>query len=250
MFHIAPQPELPAVLVIDDDLVSREVIATLLTMEGYTVHTADSGEAARSMLNAGQCSPDVIITDAQMKQLSGAELVSALRGVSNGAAIYVISGSQPGSATIDAADGFLLKPFAIDALKDLLNGKVPSPADSIPVSSEQAVSVAVLAQLRAMMSERAVREIFAAMVVDLDERLEALAAAIGRRDGQEIRRIGHAIKGGCGMAGATHAARLGALLESGTDGEDNHLDNSRMLLRDLRRAALELHRILDAEFPA
>ena len=32
------------VLLIDDDLVSREVTATLLTMTGYNVHTADSGE--------------------------------------------------------------------------------------------------------------------------------------------------------------------------------------------------------------
>ena len=38
------------VLLIDDDLVSREVTATVLTMSGYTVHTAVSGAAALEML--------------------------------------------------------------------------------------------------------------------------------------------------------------------------------------------------------
>jgi HPt (histidine-containing phosphotransfer) domain-containing protein len=65
-------------------------------------------------------------------------------------------------------------------------------------------------------------------------------------DVAEVRRIGHAIKGGCGMAGALEAARLGALLESG----DNQLGNRVALLNDLRTAAQRLKNMLDAEMPA
>ena len=43
MFDRSTQREMPVVLLIDDDLVSREVTATILTMSGYTVHTAVSG---------------------------------------------------------------------------------------------------------------------------------------------------------------------------------------------------------------
>ena len=50
MFEHAAQSELPVVLLIDDDLVSREVTATVLTMSGYTVHTAEDGPAALEML--------------------------------------------------------------------------------------------------------------------------------------------------------------------------------------------------------
>ena len=57
------------------------------------------------------------------------------------------------------------------------------------------------------------RQIYAAVVADLDKRMQALEAAIASGDAAEVRRIGHAIKGGCGMAGALQAARLGALLE-------------------------------------
>ena len=43
--------------------------------------------------------------------------------------------------------------------------------------------------------------------------MQTLEAAIAKGDDAEVRRIGHAIKGGCGMAGAIQAARLGALFE-------------------------------------
>jgi HPt (histidine-containing phosphotransfer) domain-containing protein len=96
-----------------------------------------------------------------------------------------------------------------------------------------------------------VREVYQAVVTDLGRRIDALAAAIANGDGAEVRRIGHAIKGGCGMAGAIQAARLGALFESGNPRSgDNQLDNSRALLRDLRAATRRLQNMLDAEMPA
>ncbi len=52
--------ELPVVLLIDDDLVSREVTATLLTMSGYSVHTAENGAAALEMLAAAKFQPEVV----------------------------------------------------------------------------------------------------------------------------------------------------------------------------------------------
>ena len=67
----------------------------------------------------------------------------------------------------------------------------------------------------------------------------------------EASRIGHAIKGGCGMAGASQAARLGALIEKGArSGSGNHLDNSGVLVGDLRAAARALESMLDPELPA
>ncbi len=97
-----------------------------------------------------------------------------------------------------------------------------------------------------MMSEAAVREIYAAVVEDLGKRATALQRAAAMGDTQEIRRIGHSIKGGCGMAGAMQAARLGALLEATGD----QLDNVPGLLLELKAAGRNLRRMLEAEFPA
>jgi len=250
MFELASQKALPVVLLIDDDLVSREVMATLLTMSGYSVHTAENGATALEMLAAAKCHPQVVLMDAQMPGLSGIQLIAELR-VRSKARIYTISGSKPLPEVIAAADVLLVKPFDADAFKKLFDWERPEPVFSLLDPKQPVVSAEILLQLRQMMPETSVRQIYAAVVADLSRRIEALAIAIAKRDAAEVRRIGHAIKGGCGMAGAMQAAHLGALLESTPiEPKDNQLDNSAILLRDLRAASGVLERMLEAEFSA
>lgn len=240
-----------AVLLIDDDLVSREVTATVLTMSGYTVHTADHGEAALEMLASGVFLPDVILMDAQMPGLSGTALIIELRSNSR-ARIIAVSGSNPPAEIAAAADGFLLKPLDVEALRKLLEGRASQP--SLPSSlgpDAPVISPETLAQLRVLMPERGVREIYQAIVTDLDYRTEALEKAATMGDLAEVRRLGHAIKGGCAMAGALQAARLGALIEGvSLHPAGNQSDNIAQLLKDLRSAAGALKSMLDAELPA
>ena len=225
MLEIVTRHDLPTLLLIDDDMVSREVMATVLTMSGYTVHTAADGPAALDLLAAGECVPGVILMDAQMPGLSGTQLIEQLRALTQ-ARLYTISASNAPDQVIAAADGFLLKPFTPETL----------------------------AQLREMMPETAVRQIYQAIVADLGRRIAALEAAIAKGDDPEVRRIGHAIKGGCSMAGALQVARMGAVIEGGgigvTGSGVNHLDNGSTVLRDLRAAAANLQRMLEAEFQA
>jgi CheY-like chemotaxis protein len=249
MLNFDDRRKLPTLLLIDDDLVSREVTATVLTMSGYTVHTAVDGDSAVEMLN-GAFQPDAILMDAQMPGLSGTRLIAELR-IRSKARVLAISGSNPPHEVVDAADGFLLKPFSIDALGKLLAGPATQLAQFAPSRldpNEPVISPEILAQFRSMMPETAVREIYVAVVNDLTRRLQALEAAIAKGDDVEIRRMGHSIKGGCGMAGAMQAARLGALLEEACgETESNQLDNRMALLGDLRTAARNLERMLGAE---
>jgi CheY-like chemotaxis protein len=234
-------------------MVSREVTATVLTMSGYPVHTAVDGESALQMLAGKDFKPDVILMDAQMPGLSGTALIAELR-TRTPARIFAVSGSNPPNEIAEAADGFLLKPFDAEALQKLLEGRplpgAPSRLSRINLT-DPVISPETLAQFRGMMPEAAVREIYTAVAADLTKRLHTLEAAIAKGDDAEVRRLGHAIKGGCGMAGAIQAARLGALFEElPADSESNHLDNSMALLSDLRTAARNLERMLEAELPA
>lgn len=253
MLNFDARRQLPTLLLIDDDMVSREVTATVLTMSGYTVHTAVDGETSLAMLAAGECVPGIILMDAQMPGLSGVQLIAELRARTQ-AAIYAISASKPPAEVIAAADGLLLKPFDADALGKLLENSKPQSAAASSSHldlDEPVISRQTLAQLREMMSETAVREIFTAVVADLGRRAQALEAAIAKADTAEVHRIGHAIKGGCGMAGALQAARIGALFEEASCGEEgNQLDNNMALLRDLRAAQANLERMLKAELSA
>jgi CheY-like chemotaxis protein len=254
-------PRRCSTLLIDDDAVVREVLATILGLSGYTVHTAADGAGALELLDAGQCAPDAILMDAQLPGLSGTQLIGKLRARTR-AGIYAISGSNPSGEVIAAADGFLLKPFSLEALHGLLETHSPRPAPASAYAvepDEPPVSPQTLAQLRALMPESAIREIFSVLVADLGCRLSGLEAAIARDDQAEARRIGHAIKGGCAIAGALQAARLGALIESGAlesefdrgdRREGNHLDNNAPVLRDLRAALRALERMLIGEIPA
>ena len=250
MLDRSKERRLPVVLLIDDDLVSREVAATILTMAGFTVHTAESGEAALEMLANDVCRPGAILMDAQMPGLSGTELIAQLRSRTD-TRIYAISGSDAPPEVAKAADGFLLKPFNAESLRKLIDGYRSENPPTVLDPNEPVVSAEVLAQLRKVMPESAVRQIYSAVVSDLGGRIQALGTAIAKGDMAEIRRIGHAIKGGCGMAGALQAARLGALLEAmPLNPKDNQLDNSAILLSDLRAAAQGLERMLEAELPA
>jgi CheY-like chemotaxis protein len=258
MLGLGAERELPTVLLIDDDMVSREVMATVLTMGGFTVFTAVDGASAVALVANGSCAPEVILMDARMPGLSGGALIAELRAHSR-AAVIAISASQP-SAEINAnADGFLLKPFGAVELERFLEKHGTEPRAAVPQAKhdDPVVSAETLAQLRAMMPEAAVRKIFVAIVQDLDVRLRRLEKAIAEANAAEVQSIGHAIKGGCGMAGAMQAASIGARLEdegraaslSTMDG-GNNLDNSSQLLKDLQAAALNLERMLEAEFPA
>jgi CheY-like chemotaxis protein len=246
----------PTVLLIDDDLVSREVLATVLTMGGYPVHTAVDGESSLKLIASSECEPGVILMDAQMPGLSGAALVRELRAASK-ASIVVISASAPSEELVSATDGVLLKPFTPANLTALLEKRAANGKSGESVSPIKAVvNRETLAQLREMMPAAAVRQIYEAIIGDIERRLAAIHAAIKGNDAAEVRRLGHSIKGGCGMAGATEAARLGALIEegalevAGSRGTVNHLDNSAPVLDDLRAAADNLKRMLVDEFPS
>ena len=59
MFGLTARRDQVAVLLIDDDLVSREVTATLLTLSGYAVHTAENGDSALDVLATMKPEPEI-----------------------------------------------------------------------------------------------------------------------------------------------------------------------------------------------
>jgi CheY-like chemotaxis protein len=256
MLDFITKHELPTVLLVDDDMVSREVMATMLTMSGYAVHTADDGQQALAMLTAKSCVPGVILMDAQMPGLSGVKLIEQLR-IHSRARLFVISASGTAEDMQALADGFLLKPFPPDALTKMLGEQEeqlhPVPAADGLVPVETVINPDTLAQLREMMPEAAIRQIFEAIVSDVGRRTAALEVAIAKADWTETRRIGHAIKGGGSMAGAVQIARLGDMIESGALEPQpamsgvNQSDNGAGILAELRIAAHNLQRMLDAE---
>ncbi len=64
-------------LVVDDEFHIVQVVAIKLRNNGFDVLTADNGSEAYKL--ACQHNPDVIVTDYQMPQMTGLELIEKLR---------------------------------------------------------------------------------------------------------------------------------------------------------------------------
>ena len=66
-----------SVLIVDDEVAERELLATILGHAGHVVVTAETGEHALRLARAQQ--PDLIIADILMPTMDGYELVRELR---------------------------------------------------------------------------------------------------------------------------------------------------------------------------
>ena len=87
---------MPAVaLVVDDSMLIRYTVCRFLEERGFTVESATNGVEALGVL--GRTHPDLIVTDMQMPEMSGGELLSALKNNPETARIPVIIVAGRGS---------------------------------------------------------------------------------------------------------------------------------------------------------
>jgi DNA-binding response OmpR family regulator len=68
---------LARILVVDDDVLNREIIEAMLSISQYEVIVASSGEIALEMLQVH--SFDLVITDIRMNDMSGFDLCREIR---------------------------------------------------------------------------------------------------------------------------------------------------------------------------
>jgi len=103
------------ILVIEDNLASRELAAYLLSKRGHTVEAAENG--ARGLAMAERMQPDLILCDLQMPEMDGYELIGRLRAhprLSSVLVLTVTAFSMPGDESKAMAagfDGYLSKPI-------------------------------------------------------------------------------------------------------------------------------------------
>jgi diguanylate cyclase (GGDEF)-like protein len=75
-------------LIVDDDLVVRTVVAAVLRASGFEVVEADDGHSGLAQIE--KCRPDLVLLDVMMPGMDGYEVCGALRGRSETAHIPVI----------------------------------------------------------------------------------------------------------------------------------------------------------------
>ncbi len=122
---IAPVPE--TALVVDDDQDMCWVLEVALAGIGYTATTVGSGQNA--ILSLAEQAFPIAFVDARLPDMDGLQLIRKLRSLQPGMRIIMISGYflEDDLRIVEAAqaseiDGFLAKPFRIDAIVAAVTG--------------------------------------------------------------------------------------------------------------------------------
>jgi two-component system OmpR family response regulator len=116
------------VLIVDDEVAIVDLLAELLTDEGYQVHTAYDGRSALSLLRNG-LRPAVIISDIMMPGLDGWGLYQAVRGelgLHKPGIILMSAGRARPVELSDSRATFINKPFSVYEILDALTRIVSS----------------------------------------------------------------------------------------------------------------------------
>lgn len=110
------------VIVVDDDPSIGESMAALLTIEGFAVDVADSGERAVTL--CARTHYDVALVDYRLPGMSGLDLLRALRRVDPALRAIMITGYGSGSlaheAMAEGAEAVFHKPLEVTAFLPLL----------------------------------------------------------------------------------------------------------------------------------
>jgi class 3 adenylate cyclase len=106
------------ILVIDDELIVREMIAEALQADGYTVVQAETGGRALEILTSHQI--DIVLSDIQLPDTSGIDLAGRIRAQQPGLPIVMVTGLADAGKAIDAlklgVSDYITKPFDLNTL--------------------------------------------------------------------------------------------------------------------------------------
>jgi DNA-binding NtrC family response regulator len=106
-------------LIVDDERGIVIALKGLFTKEGYAVETAHSGEEALAKVQVGQF--HIIITDLNMKGISGLDLLRAVRQLDPECSVLMITAYGTQRIAVEAmkagAEDYLPKPFDNDELR-------------------------------------------------------------------------------------------------------------------------------------
>jgi two-component system cell cycle sensor histidine kinase/response regulator CckA len=115
----ASTPPRPTILVVDDEAGVRIMVARMLSLSGYSVVSAQSGEEAISIVRDYAAPIDLVLTDVRMPEMTGPEMVVKLRELRPDIRVMYMSAYSRDVLPEGAQDTdvpFLNKPFTMRTL--------------------------------------------------------------------------------------------------------------------------------------
>ena len=112
-------------LVVDDDQYVRELVRMTLEDAGYVVTLANDGNSALARL--AERSPDLVLLDIRMPDLSGYQVLQQIRDSCNVPVIMLTAVREATALELSlglGADDYIIKPFPIQVLVARVKAKL------------------------------------------------------------------------------------------------------------------------------
>ena len=201
------------VLLAEDNLTNQKVAFGLLKKFGIEPLVVQNGQEA---VQASQMDNfDLIFMDCQMPVMDGLLATATIRELEQGKQRHPIIAMTAHALTGDrekclasGMDDYLSKPLSIKELAAVLikwlgkteqNGTDPDLLKGLSAQAEQAKTAIVLDRrdllARLMNDEELAREVLAAFIIDMPDKIAALQAAVRDGDTVQIKNQGHTVKG-------------------------------------------------------
>ncbi|MFQ5897115.1 MAG: response regulator [Candidatus Methylomirabilia bacterium] len=124
------------ILVIEDEDRVRRVVVDLLGALGHTVLQAEGGREGLARLEAGE-SVDLVLTDLSIPEMSGWEVVKAVKGRWPHIRVGLITGTPEASAEgVEMVDFVIAKPVTLAGLREGIS-QGPPPHQQTPGNAEE-----------------------------------------------------------------------------------------------------------------
>ena len=141
------------VMLVDDHALFRDGLAFVLRGFDPTIEIVQARSTEEAIGMAGGRVPQLILLDMQMRGLSGATAVAAIKEVFSESMVVALSGSEDPALVLDVigagASGFIPKATEssefYEAIRTVLRGDLFLPSSSLLMSGEPAVALAQVA---------------------------------------------------------------------------------------------------------
>jgi len=119
-------------LVVDDDEIILKLLEAVVRNFGFDVTTAGNGAIAAKALSSQGF--DLVITDLEMGNTNGFEVIQLVKSINSNTIVLVASGCLDERCRHQAialgASDYLLKPFSVEDLKKCINSKISNQRSS------------------------------------------------------------------------------------------------------------------------
>jgi len=123
--------EKPSILVVDDELLIRDLLYDFFTGQGWSISVAENGEKALEVLN--EKSVDLVLSDIKMPEMDGLTLASRVRQSYPDLPVVLMTGFPSVETAVSAlrnrVEDYVIKPFNINQLYKLIESKLAEKDD-------------------------------------------------------------------------------------------------------------------------